>query len=116
MNASYRLGLRIVLATVSAAAMLALLVPPPRPAPRAAHALETALPPLPEFRLTERSGRTVSSRDLAPNVWIAGFVFTRCGATCPKITAPPIIAVVNLDRAGARARLAHKMATGAHPC
>ena len=31
----------------------------------------------PEFELTERSGRTVSSKELAGKVWVADFIFTR---------------------------------------
>ena len=39
------------------------------------------------FRLTERSGETVTEADLADEVWIAAFIFTRCPASCPRITA-----------------------------
>jgi protein SCO1/2/putative membrane protein len=84
-NRSYRLGLTIVLVAVTLAAVLAPLVPPPRPA-RAAWDLAAALPPLGAFRLTERSGRTVTDRDLADRVWVASFVFTRCHASCPRIS------------------------------
>jgi protein SCO1/2/putative membrane protein len=87
LNASYKLGLRIVVATVAVAAFLSLLVPPPRPTVRASQALEGLLPPLPAFELTERSGRPFGSRDLAGEVWIAGFIFTRCQASCPRISA-----------------------------
>lgn len=86
MNASYRLGVRIVLATVAAAALASLLVPPPRPT-RAASAIGPEFPPLPAFRLTERSGRSVTDATLADRVWIASFIFTRCSTSCPRITA-----------------------------
>jgi protein SCO1 len=43
--------------------------------------------PLPEFRLTERSGQSVSKADLLGKVWVAGFVFTRCNGPCPSVTA-----------------------------
>jgi cytochrome oxidase Cu insertion factor (SCO1/SenC/PrrC family) len=41
---------------------------------------------IPPFTLVERSGRTVSADDLAGHVWIASFVFTRCGGMCPALT------------------------------
>jgi cytochrome oxidase Cu insertion factor (SCO1/SenC/PrrC family) len=43
--------------------------------------------PLPDFTLTERSGRTVSKADLAGKVWVAAFVFTRCSGPCPSVSA-----------------------------
>jgi len=42
---------------------------------------------VPDFALTERSGRTVTRAALAGKVWIAGFVFTRCSGPCPRISA-----------------------------
>jgi protein SCO1/2/putative membrane protein len=41
---------------------------------------------VPDFQLTERSGRTVGRDDLLGHVWIASFVFTRCGGPCPQVT------------------------------
>ncbi len=41
---------------------------------------------LPDFNLTERSGRTVRRDDLKGHVWIASFVFTRCGGPCPRVS------------------------------
>src|SRR5947209_3924741 len=38
---------------------------------------------LPDFALTERSGRTVRRDDLKGKVWIASFFFTGCGGKCP---------------------------------
>jgi cytochrome oxidase Cu insertion factor (SCO1/SenC/PrrC family) len=49
-----------------------------------------APPPLgevPDFSLLNRDGRSVTRADLAGRPWIAGFVFTRCGGPCPRITA-----------------------------
>lgn len=43
--------------------------------------------PVPEFRLTERSGRMVTRDDLKGKVWVAGFVFTRCSGPCPAVSA-----------------------------
>ena len=42
---------------------------------------------VPPFSLTERSGRTVARDDLAGRPWIADFIFTRCAASCPAMTA-----------------------------
>ncbi len=44
-------------------------------------------PKAPEFRLVERSGRTLSRRDLLGRVWVADFVFTRCQLTCPAMAS-----------------------------
>lgn len=52
-------------------------------------AKEPALPTygaVPDFSLTERSNRTVTRQDLDGKVWIADFIFTRCGGTCPIMT------------------------------
>jgi protein SCO1/2/putative membrane protein len=40
-----------------------------------------------DFSLTERSGRTVTRQDLLGKVWVASFIFTRCGSSCPQISA-----------------------------
>lgn len=40
---------------------------------------------IPDFQLQERSGRTLSLKDLAGKVWIGSFVFTRCSGQCPLI-------------------------------
>jgi protein SCO1 len=42
---------------------------------------------VPDFRLTNRDGRTIARADLAGAPWIADFIFTRCPATCPLLTA-----------------------------
>ena len=42
--------------------------------------------PVGDFRLTERSGRTVAVADLQGKIWIASFVFTRCPGPCPQVT------------------------------
>ncbi len=43
--------------------------------------------PVGSFSLTERSGRTVTEKDLLGKVWVASFVFTRCTGPCPAVTA-----------------------------
>lgn len=42
---------------------------------------------VPDFHLTERSGRPVSLMDLKGEVWIADFVFTNCGGPCPIMSS-----------------------------
>lgn len=46
-----------------------------------------ALWELPDFSLTERSGKTVSKKDLLGKVWVASFIFTTCSEQCPMITS-----------------------------
>jgi protein SCO1 len=41
---------------------------------------------VPEFSLTDQSGKTMTRADLAGKVWIADFIFTNCAGTCPMIT------------------------------
>ncbi len=43
----------------------------------------------PDFKLTNRDGRTVTLKDLAGVPWVADFIFTRCPASCPMMTARP---------------------------
>src|SRR5256885_4867997 len=42
--------------------------------------------PLPDFALTDQMGKTVTLHDLAGKVWVADFIFTNCGGTCPLMT------------------------------
>jgi protein SCO1/2 len=39
--------------------------------------------PVPDFRLTERGGSTVTLADLRGKVWLANFIYTECTETCP---------------------------------
>lgn len=41
---------------------------------------------LPDFDLSERSGRRVRLGDLRGTVWVADFVFTRCAGVCPVLS------------------------------
>lgn len=41
---------------------------------------------IPEFELIERSGRTVTGAELDGRIWVADFIFTNCGGTCPMMT------------------------------
>jgi len=42
---------------------------------------------LPEFALTASDGSTVTRESLAGAPWVADFIFTRCVAYCPRLTA-----------------------------
>ena len=57
----------------------------------ALHARRSEPPPVmsqvPEFALVNRDGRPVHRADLAGRPWIADFIFTRCPASCPMMTA-----------------------------
>jgi protein SCO1/2 len=49
----------------------------------------TDLPKLghvPDFAFVSERGRPVAARDLEKRVWIADFIFTRCGGTCPAMS------------------------------
>jgi protein SCO1 len=54
-----------------------------RPAPPPLPVLST----LPAFTLTDQEGKPFGSADLSGQVWVAGFIFTRCPTICPAITA-----------------------------
>lgn len=41
----------------------------------------------PEFDLIDRSGRGVTAADLGGETWVADFIFTRCGGSCPRLTS-----------------------------
>lgn len=42
---------------------------------------------LPEFSFEDQSGRPFGSADLKGKVWVADFIFLRCGSICPTMTA-----------------------------
>lgn len=67
--------------------VLALLgCPRTAPRPNQTEADDLSIP-VPEFKLTERSGKSISRDDLKGKVWVASFVFTRCTGPCPQVTA-----------------------------
>ena len=41
----------------------------------------------PSFTLVSEQGKTVTRADYEGTVWIADFVFTRCGGSCPILSA-----------------------------
>lgn len=42
---------------------------------------------VPDFSLTDRSGRRITLADLQGKVWLANFIYTRCTETCPLQSA-----------------------------
>ncbi|GAC1334218.1 MAG: hypothetical protein NVSMB14_01260 [Isosphaeraceae bacterium] len=86
MDRHYLFGVRIVLIAVVAASLGAMFIPPPV-ATSAARDLSRNPRLLGKFQVVERSNKRVSDADLADRVWIAGFVFTHCRQTCPRIAA-----------------------------
>jgi cytochrome oxidase Cu insertion factor (SCO1/SenC/PrrC family) len=55
-----------------------------RGAPTGASAMEVpVLGAVPEFSLTEANGLALRRTDLLGKVWVASFIFTRCGEACP---------------------------------
>ncbi|HEV2853066.1 MAG TPA: SCO family protein [Thermoanaerobaculia bacterium] len=72
-------GVLVAVLIVVAAAALMQQLRRPEPPP--------VLGQVPDFALTNRDGRTVRLADLAGKPWIADFIFTRCPASCPVMTA-----------------------------
>jgi protein SCO1/2 len=72
-------GLLVAALLVVAAAALFQQIRKPEPPP--------VLSEVPEFSLINRDGRAVTLRDLAGAPWVADFIFTRCPATCPMMSA-----------------------------
>lgn len=70
----------LLLAVVAAAAWLLMSRPDAGPAlPRLGEA--------PSFTLVSEQGKTVTRDDYDGKVWIADFIFTRCGGSCPILSA-----------------------------
>jgi protein SCO1 len=42
--------------------------------------------PVPDFSLIDQTDETVTLRELKGKVWVADFIFTNCGGTCPIMT------------------------------
>lgn len=42
--------------------------------------------PVPDFSLTDQTDKTVTLQELKGKVWVADFIFTNCGGTCPMMT------------------------------
>jgi cytochrome oxidase Cu insertion factor (SCO1/SenC/PrrC family) len=41
---------------------------------------------LKDFSLTDRGGRPFTLADMKGNLWVADFIFTRCGGPCPRLS------------------------------
>lgn len=42
--------------------------------------------PVPDFSLTDQTDKTVTLQELKGKTWVADFIFTNCGGTCPVMT------------------------------
>jgi protein SCO1/2 len=42
--------------------------------------------PVPDFSLTDQTDKPVTLHELIGRVWVADFIFTNCGGTCPVMT------------------------------
>jgi protein SCO1/2 len=66
---------------VCAAAPLVIMLRKPRP-PEALKKLGL----MPEFSMTDEHGKPAGSDTLRGHVWVGDFIFTRCQASCPRLT------------------------------
>ena len=104
-NSSYRLGLSIVLGTILISLGLVGALErfgKPKAPTRVGQDLGDGAYPLGSFTLTERSGKQVTEADLAGDVWVAAFIFTRCPASCPRISTLMKGLQPDLIKSGAR--------------
>ena len=88
MDASYRLGVSIVLGTVIVSAGLCLRLsllgrPETVPARTSAGGRSTSA----RSGWSSARAACVTDADLADRVWVAAFIFTRCPMSCPRITS-----------------------------
>lgn len=63
------------------------LIPALRPLLRFEPDPPPVLRQLPEWRLVDQNGTSFGSGDLAGEVYVASFLFTRCATVCPRLTA-----------------------------
>lgn len=97
MNRSYGPGIAIVVGTLLVSTLLCALTVGDQPRGLEEIATSESIPagerlhltpiPLGSYQFTERSGRQITESDLTGRPWIAAFIFTRCKATCPVLTA-----------------------------
>lgn len=63
------------------------LIPALRPLLRFEPDPPPVLRQLPQWRLVDQNGESFGSDDLAGEVYVASFLFTRCATVCPRLTA-----------------------------
>ncbi|MDE2690752.1 MAG: SCO family protein [Acidobacteriota bacterium] len=63
------------------------LIPAIRPLLRFEPDPPPVLRQLPDWRLVDQNGESFGSGDLAGEVYVASFLFTRCATVCPRLTA-----------------------------
>lgn len=95
----------IVLAFLVVLLLGGLLVARDKRAPSEARPLEglRKFGAVPDFALTERTGRTLTLSDLRGKIWLADFIYTACKDTCPLESAS--MARLQSDLAGESFRL-----------
>ena len=71
-------GILLLVMVAAGFAVWQWLSPRPDPMP--------VLATIPDFSLTERSGEPFGLAQLRGQVWVADFIFTNCGGTCPIMT------------------------------
>jgi cytochrome oxidase Cu insertion factor (SCO1/SenC/PrrC family) len=87
------IGVASTFATIAATILMIII----RGAPTPASAMEVpVIGWVPEFSLTEANGATVRRGDLIGKVWIASFLFTRCGEQCPLMMRHEVQLLPNL--------------------
>jgi len=55
---------------------------------------------VPDISLVERSGKTMSLGELKGDIWVASFIFTRCGGSCPAMSMKMKDLQESLSKAG----------------
>ena len=69
----------VLVAVVAAGLHRLVLRPQPEPLP--------VIAAVPDFSLVDSAGAPVSAEDFAGKIWIADFVFSRCGGICPLLSS-----------------------------
>lgn len=80
-------GPRLLNPWVLAALAGLVLIPAIRPLLRFEPDPPPVLRELPQWRLVDQNGEVFGSDDLAGEVYVASFLFTRCATVCPRLTA-----------------------------
>jgi protein SCO1/2 len=83
----YLLATGAVGVSLLAAGLLIVIVRPPSGSLTPAPVEPAVLGAVPAFSATRQDGSTITEKDLAGQLWVANFVFTRCPNVCPTFTA-----------------------------